>query len=489
MRRATRYIVVTVLAGAAIAVWAWRLSGPRPPEPRLPAELARFDPDVAAEIRQAAADVSRHRRSAAGWFDLGLLYEAHQLFEAARDCYEQAVTLRRSEPTWWYRLARMCETVGDLNGAITAMDEAAQRTETYAPVHWRLGLWQLERGDLDAAHAAVRRALAIDPDDPRARLALARVHLQRGAYGEAAELLEPLAGSPGRNTAYANQLLGLAYRQIGRHDEAEAALRRGRGGQADWQDRWQVVMLTQRRALGDRLSRARSLVAEGRTNETIALLEQMRRRRPHDANILNNLAIVYRLIGRVDESIEVLEEALSTRPGYYPAHFNLALAYLLKAEQRKGDSSPWLERAAGHLDRALAVNPTYAPAHGGKGDVLRRRGRYDEAIASYLEASRCDPGRPLWRHRIADVQAQLARWQDVIETLAPLAHAASADAEAFFGLAHAFAMLGRRDEARSALLRVAELSPADQRVATALQQLDQQPQPQPQPQPVGPSPR
>ncbi|MHC4107575.1 MAG: tetratricopeptide repeat protein, partial [Planctomycetota bacterium] len=109
--------------------------------------------------------------------------------------------------------------------------------------------------------------------------------------------------------------------------------------------------------------------------------------------------------------------------------------------------------------------------HGVKGDLLVVRGRHEAAIASYLEAARCDPDNPGWPYRAAGVQAGMSRWQDVVATLEPLTERAPYFAEAFYDLGRAQAMLGRQQQARTALQRAAELRPDDPRIIEALRGL------------------
>ncbi len=481
MRRSTRAVLAGVLALSAIGVWVWRLSAPAPPAPPTTADLDQLDPEVAGRIQLASAQVSAARTDAARWVNLGKLYEANELYPAARECYQQALALRDVEPRWWYRLAITCVTLGDLDAAIAAMQRATALTD-YAPVHWRLGLWLLERGDDEAAEQALRRATQNDPNDATAWLALARFHLQRAEYRPALVLLERLAGHPGRNTAYAHQLLGVAYRGQGRTEDADAAFRRGQGSEADWGDPWQDEFHQHGEGFGLRMRQAAALAGRGQFRGSIALLEQMQEQKPKDANLVNNLAIVYRESGRLDESIRVLKEVLATTPDFYPSHFNLAVAYLRRADQVDGDAAAALrERAAGHLDRALEVNPSYAPAHAVRGDLLLEYERYHEALASFREASRCDPKSLDWPYRVARVQARLGQWPGVVETLEPLTRRAPTFVAALYGLGEAYLMLEQFDEAQPVLAEAARLRPDDQRIALLLEQARARMRPAPGP--------
>jgi tetratricopeptide (TPR) repeat protein len=118
--------------------------------------------------------------------------EAERYFAAAI-----AGGLPSADPFLGLAMCRMAR--GAVAEALSTL-EAARRVEPGNPVvDANIGLASLQRGHLDAAVAALRRALAIDPDLHLARFALARALARRGARGdalrEAEELLRRLPAS------------------------------------------------------------------------------------------------------------------------------------------------------------------------------------------------------------------------------------------------------------------------------------------------------
>jgi tetratricopeptide (TPR) repeat protein len=68
---------------------------------------------------------------------------------------------------------------------------------------------------------------------------------------------------------------------------------------------------------------------------------------------------------RIDESIIAYRQAVALAPGYADAHYNLALAYECKGEQRSAlacwraylrldNSGPWADHARGQIRRLLS---------------------------------------------------------------------------------------------------------------------------------------
>src|SRR5947209_4833080 len=70
---------VLVLAGA-VAGFVWhRQSTPRPPA----IDLAEFDPEAAAAVRDAETALEREPRSVAAWGHLGMVLFAHDVYRQA----------------------------------------------------------------------------------------------------------------------------------------------------------------------------------------------------------------------------------------------------------------------------------------------------------------------------------------------------------------------------------------------------------------------
>jgi tetratricopeptide (TPR) repeat protein len=66
-----------------------------------------------------------------------------------------------------------------------------------------------------------------------------------------------------------------------------------------------------------------------------------------------------------DECEELLRRAISIAPGFWPAYFELHK--LLKAQEK------WDEAAAA-LEKTVALNPDYAPAHYALAEYFNRKG-------------------------------------------------------------------------------------------------------------------
>lgn len=108
--------------------------------PPLPEDLDSLDPAVAEMLRDAHTAIEAEPGDATLWFDLGMGYQANELFDRAESCYERAVELDDEHAKAWYQLGQVRKRNGDLDGAIEAVERAGEEAD-YAPAHWRAGEW------------------------------------------------------------------------------------------------------------------------------------------------------------------------------------------------------------------------------------------------------------------------------------------------------------------------------------------------------------
>ncbi len=447
----------------AIALAALAASAAEPP---VPADLAAADPMVVERVELALAEVRGAPANAAGWAELAMTLHAHDWSDGAIRCYQQALQLDGDRPRWWHDLARAKAELGDLEGALAASERASRLAATYAPAFWQRGLWLLDLGRLEAAGSAFREALRIVPADPAATAGLARVLLLENRSQAAADLLEGyLAGRP--RDGHARQLLGAAYRSLGRIDEARQQLARGAGARAPVPDPWYQEVRRLRTGRGNILRDATELLQQGRPAEAIPPLEELLRRQPADPLVLNKLGEAYLIMGRGDRALEVFEAARELAPDDFATYLHLAQADGLLGRD---------QRALAHAARALALNPSHWPSHYEHGKILHRLGRLEEAVTAYETALRHGAHEHFQALALlAECQYRLARWPAAAASFERLVERFPHVATGFAGLAAVWSELGRLEEARQALERARELDPRAPNlrpIATRLRQLE-----------------
>ena len=418
-------------------------------------------PEVSSLVQQGLAAIEEDRANAAHWARFGMMCQANGLFGAARTGYAQATRLDPRDARSLYRLAIVDARAGRIDDAIAGVRGVVAQDPQYAAAHRRLGLWLLDRDDADGAERALSRAIELEPNDPSARSGLARVYLQRNLNERAADILEKLlARTPGNR--YALQLLGTAYRRLGRMNEAEFALALGASGEPSSIDPWLDEMVQFRRGFAVLLKDATDDFLNGRFDAAIASLEELRRQKPDDLALLSHLGQVYVAAGRASQGTALLEQVVARDPERFEAHVNLASGYLQQDD---------LARARPAIDRAIALNPALGRAHETKGLILWRAGDERSALAALQDAVRYDP---------RDVKAFL--WMGMIETnrgrpadaLASFGRATRLDptlVDAWVGIANAAMALGAFNRAAAALDRAEQLNPDAEPVKHALMRL------------------
>ncbi len=454
-RVALLVFLVAVAALTAGAGWLLR-RGHAPPAP---ADLSSLDPELADLIAETRADV---RTDPAAWARLGMVYEANGFVGLAGACYEQGVARRGTEARWWYRLALVRARLGNVEGALAAALRASELDPGYAPAHWRQGLWRLDRGELDAAERAFRRALEVDAADPAGSVGLARVDLARRQPERAADTLERmLAARPGDR--YALQLLGRAYSEMGRRDEAAFALAVGIDGEPSWRDPWSNELAQYRRGYATLLKDAVEHFQNGRFDEAIGIYERLRHRRESPA-LLTQLGAAYVAAGQIDAALSVLEPLVLANPGRFDAHVTLASAYLHKRNA---------EKALAHADRALALNPAYARAHETRGMILWRTERYDAALAEFDEAHRADPRNAMALVWMGMVHTDQRHHREALARFEQAAAKSPMLVDAWLGIARAHVELGSAEQAAAALARAERIDAAHPQVRAGWARLEE----------------
>jgi len=421
---ATAVAIAALAAGGVAAFRTLRAGGPAPPPL---ADLGPLAPEIADIVRQARESVAQDPRDGARWGRFGMVCEANGLAGAARDAYANAAAIETAEAKWMFHLAAVESRLGRTDDAVRDMRRAIDRNATYAPAYWRLGLWLLDQNHVDDAERAFGRATEIDPVDRAGWIGLARVYLQRDENDRAAGLLERLvAAAP--SEGYALQLLGTAYRRLGRVDQAASASQVGARGEPQWSDRWTDEMLDFRRGYAALLKDATAYIVAGRYPQAIAILEQLRRDKPDDIVLMAHLGQVYVAAGRDADAVQLLERVIAREPDRFEAHVDLATGYLHLGN---------LARARASVERAVSINPSYAPARETLGLILWRAGDARAALAAFDRTVQLDPRNARALVWTAMVETNEGRTGDALAAFQRAAQTDPTNVDAWIGIANA----------------------------------------------------
>lgn len=359
-RRDTRRRVRRWLPGLLVIISACQ--GAPPPNF---GTLDRFyeDPVVGNFIAQRLDQTTQNRNDPELWIQLGMTFEANDFATEAVQSYSHALQLEGGATArTWYRLGNVHYALSAIDDAVRAFRESAEANPEYAPTFWRLGQIHLNLGEHSKAATEFSRALEIDDEQFPAKLGLAKIHLQTDDFasaGQAVELVEPIVQRfPSMRQAHT--LLGLAYRKLGRLEEARQHLETGVRGTSTnqrtddtlgfghhledpWQRELKAVKVSHRMVL----DMARQSFMNGDLQGAAKTLEDLRQHRPDDVTLGLNLANVYRQSKRSDDAVAVLQDLVTRHPDRF--HVTLDLAWSLLQAGNEDKALIMADRAE-HID-------------------------------------------------------------------------------------------------------------------------------------------
>ena len=157
----------------------------------------------------------------------------------------------------------------------------------------------------------------------------------------------------------------------------------------------------------DRL-RLNSEITAKMTGEDIVGLETMLKVTPNDAELHDDVALLYLGLGFVANAVRHFQASVTLKPESAAAHFNLGTAL---AQAGRIDDSIRAFRDA------LSRRSDYAVAHGNLGRVLLVKGDIGESLKHFQEAVRLDPNNPNNLLGLSEVLAHRGAYDLAVEML------------------------------------------------------------------------
>ena len=238
------------------------------------------------------------------------------------------------------------------------------------------GDWVLERdlgellrsvGDLNGAETALRKAIELLPHDPMGHLELGLLLVQSGhaeeALGQFEEVLREQPDSIGALNAKA-----LALSQLGRHNEELQTLT--------------GALKMKPHAADTRMNLASALESAGRRDEAREQFRLAVQDKLKTPDLLVRAGKICMLQGWVDQGITNFSRALMLNPTDANVHW-----YLGGALDTKGATA----EAEHQFSEAVRLDPGFANGHVGLGIELSRQGRDHEAEQEFTRALQIDP--------------------------------------------------------------------------------------------------
>jgi arylsulfatase A-like enzyme len=221
--------------------------------------------------------------------------------------------------------------------AVRALQALLVEEPGFFDAQWELGRVLARSGRLDEAARAYRHAMVLSPTlAPSVALALAEVALAQGDLREAARAAEMASGGPGEEARASVVRAEVDLRQ-GRF---EPALQRARSAEARLSTAGAPPVPGLSFVRGDALARL------GRHAEAEAALREEVRRFPGEARAYASLALVVALQGRPVEALGILDAMQRARPGPETARLAARALALMNGRQEGTLSRPWKSAAS-----------------------------------------------------------------------------------------------------------------------------------------------
>jgi predicted O-linked N-acetylglucosamine transferase (SPINDLY family) len=316
---------------------------------------------------------------------------------------------------------------GALADARRLYQRALDRDADSPVTRFRLGVLEMQEGNLPAALSLVQQAVTASPEDARYPSGLAQVHAAMGQWSEsAAAYLQVLRIDPTSVDAHFG--LGLAMQSQGDYTGAILAYNSALRYQPDFADA--------HCNLGN-CHKLRGDLQQAETAYRQALVIN-----PKHAGARSNLGIVLQARGQLDAAIEQLNEAVALEPVVASHAVNLAAAL---CQQRQFD------RAQTLLLQVLAREPGNADAVYNLGNALHGLGQLGEAAERYGEAVRIRPDYAEAWNNLGNVRKELGEFQSAAEAYESALRIRPEFVDAINNSACLLRTLGRLEEAEAVL--------------------------------------
>ena len=265
-----------------------------------------------------------------------------------------------------------------------------------AAYYFLLGRYLEGKGQIDAAIAAHKKAIELEPSSAELRAELAGLYARQDRAVESLDMAEEALKLDPENRE-ANRILGSVYAALA---EQHQALRPG-DNPADYARRGIAAL---EKARGDdadiavELTLGRLYVQTGAFAKAVPLLERVSREQPGYAEVSFLLASAQEGAGRIDAAIATLRGTLEDNPQFFRGY--VRLGELFERQQR------WSE-AAEAFGRAQTLNPRATALTGNRAAALINAGQPGKAQALLQPAlARPEPD-PALLYLMAEAQRAL----------------------------------------------------------------------------------
>jgi tetratricopeptide (TPR) repeat protein len=206
--------------------------------------------------------------------------------------------------------------------------------------------------------------------------------------------------------------------------------------------------------LPGRFERGRLLLATGRADEALPLLERCAAELPNDAEAQSSLAVARLATGDVDSALSAFERAVRLEPSSSERNANLGTAYMMRGD---------VERAIFSYETALRIERGNARIHSDLGTAYLAQGDLPRALEHLTRAVALEPERATFASNLAYAHLVEGKNEQALAVARRATMLDPALGSAWLNLSIAEARRGDLRAARRAVDKALELDPTDPR--------------------------
>ena len=371
----------------------------------------------------------------------GQLHTLYKLNDTARACLENAARLAPGDVRWTYSLGALLQAVGDFEGAAARLGRALELRPGDSAILIRLGEVRLQLGRPDEARQAFEAALKTPGTAAAGHFGLGRVALAQGDAKAAAGHFEAaLKSQPGASEV--RSPLAIAYRKLGRLDDARAAIAGYGEGRVTFPD--PILDEVARLNAGSRqyVLAGTAALRGKRFAEAAAAYRKALETSPGDAAVWADLGVALEGLRDLAGAEQSYRKAVELEPSLARAHYNLGTLLAARGARREGIE---------HLETAVRLDPESRGALFNLGQALAEAGEPARALAVWDRLLKLDPRDAVARFQRAQALSALGRPAEAAAELGDVVAADPGEVVPRIAQANALLAAGRDADARARL--------------------------------------
>jgi tetratricopeptide (TPR) repeat protein len=416
-----------------------------PPVPAL--SVDGLDADVRTALLKARDQAVAQPKSGEASGNLGMVLEAHTLYQPAALAYQRAVQLDPKDFRWRYYLALCLEKNGQLDEGLASVSEGLRIRPDYMPAVIEKASLLLKLGRFSESAAVLQPFLAQNPSSAMALYLLGRVKFAQQDYAAADDLYRRATEAwPDFGSAWFG--LGETSKRLGRTAESAQDYQLAESHKDQYPpsgDELSAQMMKLATGIENRLMRARKLLDRREFDQAAGIYKEVLKQYPDNFDCLVNLLYVSQFPHQAtpEEVEELYQRARAVSPKVPEVYMYHGTAL---AAQGKFDD------AVAELDKAIQLKPNDAMAHAWLADVRERQDRPADAIEQYRIAIQQQPDFRIARLELAKNLLYAGRSREAIPVLLPALQVEDQNTPiAMMFLVQAYVNLGDRATARKYL--------------------------------------